>query len=777
MSSIANPQTGPEQKQPATSQAASPTPSTDSLGSIFLMVNSLETGGTERQFVELARSLRADHFQVHLGCVQKKGPFLAGLGELREFGLGGSLYGLQSIRSRWQLMRCLRKLDIKVAHAFDYYSNLTLIAAAKLAGVPVVIGSHRQLGDLLTPAQFRAQLMMFRWCDRVVCNSRAAADRLLRAGLAENKVVVIGNALPPEALAETAPALGPVAGILRVGMVARMNASYKNHRGFLRAAAKLSRKVSNVEFVLVGDGPLRPELEHEAAELGLQGRVQFLGDRRDIAAVLASVDVSVVPSASESLSNVMLESMAAGVPVVATDVGGNSELASDGRAVLVAPNDDEALAAGLERVMEDPELRSSISSRAREFAKANFSVERIRGQYCSLYAEALASRGKMSGLNREGRPEVAADSRIRVAFVAPTLRYVGGQAVQADLLMRNWEDDPEVAARFVPVDPRLPYGLGWVVRVPFLRTIIREPLYLLMLWRSLKEVDVVHIFSASYSSFLLAPLPAWCVARLRGKRTLINYRSGECRDHLQRSAIARRVLRETNRLVVPSGYLVEVLREFGMEAQIVPNIIDLSQFRYRLRRPLRPHLVCTRGFHSYYGVDVVVRAFAEVRRSYPDARLDLVGGGALEGQIRELVRQLNLSGVNFLGVASRRDIGQFYDRADIFVNASNLDNMPVSVLEAFASGTPVVTTDPEGMRYIVDHGRTALLSEPGNAAALAQNILRVLSDSELATRLAENAFAESSRYSWKSVRGQWLRVYLDLVPRCDTPEEALAHLV
>jgi glycosyltransferase involved in cell wall biosynthesis len=774
MSWLANPQTGREEGQTAISPAASSTLSIDPPCPIFLMVNSLETGGTERQFAELARSFRARHVQIHLGCVLKKGAFLEGLGELHEFGLGGSLYGLQSIRSRWHLMRCLRKLDIRVAHAFDFYSNLTLIPAARLARVPVVIGSHRQLGDLLTPLQFHAQLMMFRWCDRVVCNSRAAADRLLQAGLAERKVVVIGNVLPLEAFAETAPALAPVAGLLRVAMIARMNAPYKNHCGFLRAAARLGRKLSNVEFLLVGDGPLRPELEREASALGLQGRVQFLGDRRDIAAVLASADVSVVPSASESLSNVMLESMAAGVPVVATDVGGNGELGGDGRAVLVAPNDEEALAAGLENLLTDRERLSSMSSRAREFARTNFSVERIRGQYCELYATALLDRG---GRKHELGPKTAADSRIRVAFVAPTLRYIGGQAVQADMLVRNWKEDPDVEARFVPVDPRLPHGLGWVGRVRYLRTVIREPLYLLTLWRDLKNVDVAHIFSASYSSFLLAPLPAWCVARLRGKRTLINYRSGECRDHLERSALARGVLKRADRLVVPSGYLVDVLREFGLKAQIVPNIVDLSQFRYRLRSPLQPHLVCTRGFHPYYGVDVVVRAFAEVQRSHPEAQLDLVGGGVLEGQMRDLVRQLSLSGVNFFGVVSRESIEQFYERADIFVNASNLDNMPVSVLEAFASGTPVVSTAPEGMRYIVDHGRTGLLSEPGDAAALAQNILRVLSDSELATRLAENAFAELSRYSWKSVRDKWLRVYLDLVPGREKADEVLARLV
>src|SRR5947209_12974698 len=134
---------------------------------IFCIINSLETGGSERQFVELVSSLKRSGAALHLACIQKKGAFLDsgaldGLGELHQFKLGGSLYGRQSIRSRWSLMRYLRRSKIAVAQAFDFYSNLTMIPAAKLARVPVVIGSHRQLGDLLNPAQFRVQLEMFR---------------------------------------------------------------------------------------------------------------------------------------------------------------------------------------------------------------------------------------------------------------------------------------------------------------------------------------------------------------------------------------------------------------------------------------------------------------------------------------------------------------------------------------------------------------------------------------------------------------------------------------
>ena len=304
-------------------------------------------------------------------------------------------------------------------------------------------------------------------------------------------------------------------------------------------------------------------------------------------------------------------------------------------------------------------------------------------------------------------------------------------------------------------------------RIPGLRTILREPIYFWHLWRGLKDVDIAHIFSAAYWSFLLAPAPAAFFAKMktRGSKTRrsINYHSGEARDHLQRFRSAKFVLSRVDKIVVPSGYLVDVFREFGLPASAVPNIVDLSQFRYRERVPLRPHLVCTRGFSTYYSVDVVVRAFAEVKKEYPEAQLDLVGGGPLEGDIRKLVADLNLTGVNFTGVASHREIGKYYDQADIFINASWLDNMPLSVIEAFAAGTPVVTTSPECMPYLVEHERTGLLSPVGDEKALAANVIRLLRDPALAARLAQNAHHESQNYTWEAVREQWLNTYRGLV--------------
>jgi L-malate glycosyltransferase len=730
---------------------------------VFLMTDSFDTGGSERQFVELARALHPDHYRVNLGCLQAGGISPEDIGPVQHFDLGGSLYRMQSMRTRFRLAAHLRRSKISIAHSFDYYTNLTLIPAAKLARVPVVIASQRQLGDLLTPAKRRAQLAMFRWSDCVICNSHAAADHLIREGLPAAKIAVIGNGLPLSAFAAHAPVAVRRPGFLRVGMIARMNTRFKNHRILLEVGARLRNRSRDFEFVLVGDGPLRPELERLTDELGIREGVQFLGDRQDIPAILASLDVTVLPSTSESLSNAILESMAAGVPVIASNVGGNTELLSQDRGILVAPNDLSALENALRHLSDSAEVRETLARNARAFAHENFTVEKMRKKYEELYSEMLERKNFRANTSLTRAGGAAKRHKLRVTIVAASMRYVGGQSVQAELLLRNWQRDPALQANLVPIDPSLPHGFNWAERVPVLRTFVRQPFYLLALWRGMKDTDIAHIFSASYWSFLLAPFPAWLVSRLRRKKVLLHYHSGEARDHLRRFRSARPMLARMDALVVPSRYLVDVFAEFGLRAEAIPNIVDLSQFRFRSRVPLRPHLICTRGFHRYYRVDLVVQAFAEIQKAVPEARLDFAGGGPEQQQIRRQVQQLGLSNVRFLGVMPHAEIASAYEDADIFINASSLDNMPVSVLEAFASGTPVASTAPEGMQHVIDHERTGLLSPPGDAALLSQNVLRLLSDQELSARLAANAFEECNRYRWTAVREQWLHAYRMLV--------------
>ena len=353
----------------------------------------METGGGERQFATLAGTLNPRHLQVRLGCLSKRGPFAEGLEGITEFPPEGSLFKLKSQRARIALGRYLRANRVVIAHSFDFYSNFMLIPSARLAHVPVVVGSQRQLGDLMSWVRNSAQHALFRWCDRVVCNSRAAAARLQQVGISPKKLAVIPNALPGALFAETVPSLPTIRGGLRIVMIARMNDPAKRHDIFLKAAARLVPKHPKLEFVLVGDGPLRPGLEQMVANLGLGNHVVFLGDRRDVPRLLAACDMSVLSSVKEGMSNTIMESMAAGVAVVACRVGGNEELIRDGEnGYLVPAGNEEQLAERIERLVSQPEVRKSFGASAKKYAQS-FTVERVCGEYERLYMSLLQEKG------------------------------------------------------------------------------------------------------------------------------------------------------------------------------------------------------------------------------------------------------------------------------------------------------------------------------------------------------------------------------------------------
>jgi glycosyltransferase involved in cell wall biosynthesis len=347
-----------------------------------------------------------------------------------------------------------------------------------------------------------------------------------------------------------------------------------------------------------------------------------------------------------------------------------------------------------------------------------------------------------------------------VVIVAPRIQQlIGGQEVQADILLRMWHDDPALRVSYVATNLQLPC---WLERLPCLRTIVRFPLYLTHLRAGLQEADVVHVFSAAFSSFLVSTVPAYCMSRALRKKVLINYHSGMGKQHLRASWVARSLLRRADRVVVPSMYLLDAFRDFDVSTQAIPNVIDLRLFSYRQRSPLRPFLLCSRNLESCYGIDVVLRAFAEVQTVSPEARLCILGVGSQESVIRRLIVDLKLTGVEMPGRVSREDIGRFFDKADIFINASRVDNLPGSILEAFASGLVVVSTNSGGIPYVVQHEQTGLLCNSEDWRQLAADVNRLLQDSALARQLTENARQQSFTYHWATVRQHWLRLYQEL---------------
>jgi glycosyltransferase involved in cell wall biosynthesis len=342
--------------------------------------------------------------------------------------------------------------------------------------------------------------------------------------------------------------------------------------------------------------------------------------------------------------------------------------------------------------------------------------------------------------------------------------------VQASRLLDAWCPDGSVDPWIVPIDPLPPAPIDRLLRVKYLRTLVTQLWYWPLLLRELRRADVVHVFAASYTSFLLAPLPAVAIAKLLGKPIVLNYHSGEAPDHLRRSAVARFVLRRlVDANVVPSAFLRNVFRSFEIDAEVVPNVVDLQQFTYRVRDPLRPRLLCTRNLEPLYNLSCVLRAFAKIQAHYPAATLTLVGSGSQDAALRHEATALRLENVTFVGRVAPSEIQRYYANADIYVQAPSIDNMPLSLLEAFASGLPVVSTDVGGVPSMLRHGVDGLLVGNNDADALAAQVIQLLADPTLARRLAESAYRTLAGYEWPVVRNGWLQAYSRALGHIDQP--------
>lgn len=356
------------------------------------------------------------------------------------------------------------------------------------------------------------------------------------------------------------------------------------------------------------------------------------------------------------------------------------------------------------------------------------------------------------------------EQKLRVLIVAPSIDILGGQAVQAARLMERLRQEPLLDVGFLPINPRLPFGLHHLQRIKYVRTVVTSIAYVLSLLFRVPRYHVIHIFSASYLSFVLAPTPAILISKLYRRKTLLNYHSGEAADHLHRwRRTAIPTIRLVDSIVVQSEYLMRIFAFYGLKATAIYNLIDTSKFRFRERSPLRPVFLSNRNLESHYGVDRVLRAFAIIQEQIPQASLTVAGDGSQRRNLEALAKDLGLRNTTFTGQVDPENIASVYDAADIFLNGSEIDNQPLSILEAFSCGLPIVTTDAGGIPDIVQDGRTGMVVSRGDYAEMAKRAMALLNDPALANELIQQGRLECQKYSWEAVRDAWFAVYLGLV--------------
>jgi glycosyltransferase involved in cell wall biosynthesis len=363
---------------------------------VLHLITSFEIGGTERQAVELLKRLDGERYDVRLAVLRNEGPFYreiqARFPDVPEFPLT-SFYDANAVKQLVRLRRLMLREKIDILHAHDFYSSFIGAAAARLAGVRAIASQrHLKLSD--RRAHKWGTRMIHRLAHRILVNSEAIRDYIIEHDNAPSgKIVVIRNGVVPVSRAnshdELCRELGLDAGTALVGTVARLQ-EVKGHRFLIEASAAVLRGRADVHFVLVGDGPLRSEIEHQAATLGIADHVHLLGDRTDVSRLISGFDLVVLASLHEGLPNAVMEAMTAGVPVVATSVGGTKELIADGETgYLVPPANSAALAARIISALANREASRCIALRGLEFVKDIFSVDRMVGSVETLYRELL----------------------------------------------------------------------------------------------------------------------------------------------------------------------------------------------------------------------------------------------------------------------------------------------------------------------------------------------------------------------------------------------------
>lgn len=304
-------------------------------------------------------------------------------------------------------------------------------------------------------------------------------------------------------------------------------------------------------------------------------------------------------------------------------------------------------------------------------------------------------------------------------------------------------------------------GAGWAVETTSAlpRPVPRALDMLHTVWRRRGAFGIAQVDVYSGRAFFWAEAVCWALRRAH-RPYVLTLHGGRLPEFAHRwPGRVRRLLRSAATVTTPSSYLAEQMRCYAEGLQVLPNAIDLSAYRFDRRRQLRPRLVWLRAFEETYNPSLAPRVVERLAVDLPDVQLAMIGpdrGDGSRQQTERIARESGIIGrIDFIGWIPRAEVPAALSQGDIFLNTTDVDNTPGSVLEAMACGLPVVSTNVGGLPYLLRHEHDALLIPPNDPEAMAAAVRRLLTEPGLAQRLAANARATVERFDFSVVLPQW----------------------
>jgi len=741
---------------------------------VLHIIRSLEAGGAERIVVEYALNHDTANYSAEVCCLEQAGhlaePLVSSGIPVHVLGRKGR----RDIGALFRLARLMRRGRFDVVHYHNFGPLVFGLPAAILADIPCVVRTEHNVVHWRSHLRCVAsRLSEHRESAQIAVSEAVRRSHIAFSDLTGDRCVTVWNGIDPARLKDggdrsaTRAGLGIANGSV-VALAVGSLTPQKNYANLLHAAAHVLRDTSNVVFLIVGSGVLEPGLRAKAEELGLADGVRFLGERADVPAILAACDILVNSSSWEGLPVSILEAMAAGVPTVATDVGGNAELLTVGgpSGVVVPPEDSRALGEAILRLAASPERRVRLGARARVAVLERFSAECMTRETERIY-----------DLCASGGVHLATSGRIRVLLLIGELGRGGAERQLSELASRM--DDE----RYEPVVCCLapPSGLFEVIRGAGVEVVslnklpgigLASLLELVRIVRRLRPA-VIHsyLFSANWRGLLVGRMlrvPV-IISSVRNVdfhpslvMTLLDRFMGIFVDQVIANADAvRRFV--VDRHWIDDGRVHVVYNGVGYER------LDAAVRNHELRvveQPgRRPTVVKVASLTPKKDHSTFLEAAVLVIRKIPDARFLVVGGGRLQRKLERMVRELGLQDHVVLVGETSNVPGLLVD-ADVSVLTSLREGCSNALLESMALGTPIVATDVGGNRELVRDGVEGFIVPAGDAKAVADRIIQLLENQELRVRMGRAGRARiDRRFTAARMVGDTVRLYERLLDR------------
>lgn len=289
---------------------------------------------------------------------------------------------------------------------------------------------------------------------------------------------------------------------------------------------------------------------------------------------------------------------------------------------------------------------------------------------------------------------------------------------------------------------------------------LMRPLFFFPLLFEGRHYTIIHIHGCSNLGGFYPIMLGTLVGKILKRKIIVTYHGGGAKKFFSKYLkLIQPFFNLANHITVPSDFLLKTFKEYGFKPLVIPNILRSQRGNFRIRNKIKPVLIVTRALNKIYNVECAINAFKLVQKRYKNSKLIIVGDGKEMKNLMRLVKILNLRGVNFVGRIPNDDIFLELDKADIFINPTTQDNMPVSLLEALACGLVVISTNVGGVPFIIKDKVNGLLVENNDCVKIANRVNELIENNELAKRLIVNGKNTIENYSWNKIKYNLCDIY------------------